>query len=128
MKVDLTEQLASLMIFAGCVGTAVMQYSSTYSGNASDLAGFAHDDLMWLGDSLTNFEGLGLAIVRDDHKRTIFLCDDLAKKFRSYQAANPQCDRQAKPTFDRQAKLVKLNDAIELVESIKAAVQAVAIQ
>lgn len=128
MKVDLTEQLAGLMIFTGRVGTAVMQYSSTYSGYARDLAGSAHEDLMWLGDSLTSFEGLGLTIVKGDHDRTIFLCDELAKKFRSYQVTNPQYDRQAKPTFDRHAKLVKLDDVIELVESIKVAVQVVTTQ
>lgn len=121
-KADLTEQMAGLLVFTGRVATAVMHYS-TYNSSAREVAAFAPDDLMWLGDCLSHLEGLGLAIASNDHNRIIYLCDNLTEQYQAYQVINPIFDRQAKPTFDRQAKLVKLDDAIALLESIKAAVQ-----
>jgi hypothetical protein len=121
-KANLTEQMAGLLVFTGCVATAIMQYSA-YNSQFRDVADLAPEDLMWLGACLSDFEGLGKAIARNDQKRTVYLCDDLIGKYRGYQVINPIYTRQAKPTFDRQSKLVKLDDAIALLESIKAAVQ-----
>lgn len=121
MKVDLTEQLAGLLVFTGRVATAVMHYSA-YNSEARSVAEFAPLDLMFLGASLSPLECLGNAIAEKDYNRTLYLCNNLIETYRGYQVINPVYSRQAKPTFDRQAKLVKLDDAIALLESIKDAV------
>lgn len=123
MKIDLTSELARLLEFAAKIAIAIRMYSAyNQSGEHHE---DAPSDLMWLSDSLHNFDMLGRAVLDGSPPNIILACDTLSRSFRGYQEIHPNSTRQAKPTFDRNAKRIDLNEAIAVFEEIRSKAAAV---
>jgi hypothetical protein len=124
MKIDLTAELGKLLQFTAQVAVAIRMYS------AYNRMGFQQEDapmdLMWLSDSLHNFGILGIAVQEGNPANIISACDMLSRSYKGYQEMHPNSTRQAKPTFERNANRVNLNEAIAIFEQIR--VKAVAFQ
>ena len=120
MKVDLTRELARLLNFTASVAVAIRMYSA-YNQNGARHEN-APTDLMWLSDSLHNFDMLGNAILTDTPANILVACDSLLTSFQSYQKEFPRSTRQAKPTFDRNSQHVKLIEAMAIFTDIRAIV------
>jgi hypothetical protein len=73
MKIDLTSELAKLLIHTGNLATAIRHYS------AYTMSRFQHPDapyhIMWLSDSLHNFNSLGATILEGEPQRILAACD-----------------------------------------------------
>lgn len=120
MKTNLTEELARLLIFTASVATAIRMYSAY--NQAGDRHEDAPNDLMWLSDSLHNFDMLGNAILGGTPGNILFACDSLLRSFQGYQEVFPESTRQAKPTFERNAQRIQLKDAMAIFIDIRAKV------
>lgn len=117
MKIDLTAELGKLLNFTAQVAVAIRMYSA-YNQSRDPQEDDAMD-LMWLSDSLHNFSILGTAVQGGDPTNIIFACDMLSRSYKSYQEIHPHSTRQAKPTFERNASRVNLNEAVAIFEQIK---------
>ena len=126
MKVDLTTELARLLNFTARIAIAIRMYSA-YNQNAAHHDD-APNDLMWLSDSLHNFDMLGNAILAGIPENIIVACDSLLRAFHSYQEVIPGSTRQAKPTFERNAHLVNLKEAMAIFTNIRVKVLAQTIE
>ncbi|MEM8519525.1 hypothetical protein [Janthinobacterium sp. CAN_S7] len=120
LKVDLSTELARLLNFTATVAIAIRMYSAYNSSGARHED--APNDLMWLSDSLHNFDMLGNAILAGIPENILFACDSLIKALQSYQEVFPGSTRQAKPTFERNSQRVELKEAIAIFTDIRAKV------
>lgn len=118
---DLTHELAKLMCFTAAVATAIRTYSAyNQSGPHHEHASL---DLMFLSDSLHSFSRLGQAIGDRNPAHIHSACEALLSAYRNYQVEDSRWGlQQAKYTFDRNANLVNLQDAIDAFNSIQAKV------
>ena len=105
------KHLAGLLTFSGEVATAIRMYSAYNQGN-TDLDQHMPEDLMFLSDTLVNFEFLGQYLVQGNSLKVSSLCDTLAKSFGHYVG---------QPAFTRNPH-VHLQTAIEHLAGLKAAV------
>jgi hypothetical protein len=117
MKLDLTVELGRLLNFTAQVAVAIRMYSA-YNQSRGPQPNAA-EDLMWLSDSLHNFSALGTAVQGGNPDNIIFACDMLSRSYKAYQEVFPNSTRQAKPTFERNANRVSLNEAIAIFEQIR---------
>ena len=117
LKVDLSTELARLLNFTATVAIAIRMYSAYNSSGARHED--APNDLMWLSDSLHNFDMLGNAILAGIPENILFACDSLLKAFQSYQEVFPGSTRQAKPTFERNSQHVDLKVAMAIFTDIR---------
>ena len=120
-ELNLTRELARLLNFTADVATAIRMYSAYNQG------GHEHEnaplDLMWLSDCLHGFDRLGRAILEKNPTNIVSACDSLLTSYESYQVLNPiYGDRNAKPSFDRNANMFSLNEGIDIFTDIKAKV------
>lgn len=120
MQIDLTSELAKLLKFTADVARAIRMYSAYNQSGARHED--APNDLMWLADSLHNFDMLGRAITEGSPANVVFACDALLKAYQGYQEVFPGSDRQPKPTFDRNAHRVELKEAMAIFSDIRAKV------
>lgn len=116
-QIDLTQELARLLIFIADVAVAIRMYSA-YNQSA-ELHKDAPYDLMWLSDCLHNLNLLGLAIFESNQVNILSACDDLIAAYEQYQVINPHFSRQAKPSFDRNADMFALRDGIDIFKDIR---------
>lgn len=117
MKIDLTAELGKLLEFTAKVAVAIRMYSAY--NRIGERQEDAPMDLMWLSDSLHNFSILGTAVQEGNPANIISACDMLSRSYKSYQEIHPHSTRQAKPTFERNADRVNLNEAIAIFEQIR---------
>lgn len=126
MKTDLTQELARLLKFTASIAVAIRMYSAYNQSRTPHVD--APNDLMWLADSLHNFDQLGNAVLGGVPTNIVFACDSLLKSFQGYQEVFPGSTRQAKPTFERNARRVDLRDAMAIFSDIRAKVLPLTLQ
>lgn len=115
--IDLTSELARLLQFTANVATAIRMYSAYNQSGEQHVD--APNDLMWLADSLHNFDMLGRAILAGRPANILFACDTLLKTYQGYQEVFPGSTRQARPTFERNAHRVELKEAMEIFSGVR---------
>jgi len=117
-KIDLTLELARLLVFTAKVATAIRMYSA-YNQSDEHFED-APLDLMFLSDCLHNFDCLGYAIAEGSPVNIVFACDLLLNSYRDYQIEHPQDGtRQSKRTFDRNASRFSLNEGMAFFVEIR---------
>lgn len=85
----------------------------------------APNDLMFLSDSLHNFDQLGHAIQEGRSASIVAACDSLLTAYGRYQTEDPRFgSRQGKRTFDRNAERVSLEEAVDIFNDIRTKVSA----
>lgn len=124
-KINLTRELARLLNFTAVVATAIRMYSA-YNPGGHHLGGErienAPEDLMWLSDCLHNLDRLGRAVVEEKPANIVSACDALLTAYADYQVEDPRRSRQAKPSFDRNARMFSLREGMDIFTDIKAKV------
>lgn len=131
-SLNLTEELGQLLIYIANVATAIRLHSAYTDGNPygalpkelypaeTSPQQQSLNDVMWLSDSLHNFDYLGRAIQERNVGMIVAACDMLIKQYQElYIAGNNRLKSDPKTTFDLHAHLVPLTGAIAIFESIK---------
>lgn len=100
---DQTKHLAGILIFTGQVATAIRMYTA-YKQDDTYLEKFAPEDLMFLSDTLVNFEVMGKYLAAGNFEMVISYCDSIALSLTTYIGKpvfvrNPAVDLQAAITY-----------------------------
>lgn len=82
-QVHQTQHLAGLLTFAGQIALAIRMYTA-YNQSGSGLEEFAPKDVMFLSDTLVNFEFLGEYVAAGDSKKVVGLCNKLGPTLTGY--------------------------------------------
>lgn len=128
MKIDVSTELARLLVFVADVATAIRlnsPYRSDYLHRGPQEVGL---DVMWLSDSLHCLDQLGRAIQADSPRVIIEACDDLLKYYRTFtegvkgggMAGDP------KAVFERYSHLGNPRAAMTVFAAIRAKAEAAA--
>lgn len=107
---DQTKHLAGILIFTGQVATAIRMYTA-YNQMGTDLEKFAHEDVMFLSDTLVSFEFMGEHLVACNTAKVINYCDSISQALNAYIG---------KPSFVRNPA-VNLQAAITHLVALKLA-------
>lgn len=132
VQLDLTEELGLLLIYIADVATAIRLHSAYTGGNPYGALPVelyptevppqqqSLNDVMWLSDSLHNFDRLGRAIQEQSTTKIVAACDMLIQQYQElYIVGKNGLKSDPKTTFDLHAHLVPLADAIAIFETIK---------
>jgi hypothetical protein len=118
-SIDFTREFAQLLKFTASVATAIRMYSAYNQGEVQ--REHAQIDLMFLSDSLHNFDRLGSAVLQGVPANIVTACDSLLETYGTYQFQDSRFGlRQGKATFDRNAHLVSLPEAVDVFKHIRA--------
>ncbi|HEY5800116.1 MAG TPA: hypothetical protein VIT92_07840 [Burkholderiaceae bacterium] len=112
---ELQAELAKLLQYVAGVATAIRMnsmYSPEYRATAT-----SSRDVMWLSESLYNFDQLGRAILIGDREVIGAACDHLIQVYARYKTDTSGHDSKA--TFDRYSAYFSLDDALDLIRAIK---------
>ena len=110
---------AKLLSFVAKMAVAI-RMNSPYSAVHQDCS-TAPTDVMWLADSLHNFDVLGRAIEAGKSDGITFACNHLIEMYEDYlQDGNPSRPNPARASFSRWGHLVDLGEALEIFQAIKA--------
>lgn len=113
---DFSHELAALLEHTARTAIAIRQHSPY-----SRPAGLSEPpenqyDLLWLADSLHNFDSLGRAIIEQNPDRIVFACDLLSSLYQRYGSEK----NNSKGTFERARKYgISLDHAIDLFNQIR---------
>lgn len=126
MRMNFSEELATLMIFTGDTATAIRMYSAYSGGSPSNYLGRRASpeqesiELMFLADALHHFSRIGDAIQSGSPARIVEASEGVLRAFADYDTERPDFgSRQAKPTFDTWRRALQLTDATEAITGIR---------
>lgn len=119
-KIDLTNELAKLLNFVSSVAIA-LRMNSAYSPVSSSNPD-KDEDIMWLSDSLHNFDSLARAIETGDSKVIHSAALGLADTFNTYLNPKPNSYPKSDPrdTFKKWEREVSIPYVIRVLKSIAA--------
>ncbi|MBV6791711.1 MULTISPECIES: hypothetical protein [Xanthomonas] len=118
MGINYTDELASLVLFAGNTALAIRQYSA-YSADATH-ASRAARDFRWLSDSLHNFEAIGRSVLQANHAHVAFMAGLLAEQFQKHLQTDPSDPESPAAAFKRNARYVDLHAVIATLLNLQA--------
>jgi hypothetical protein len=122
---SLQAELGRLLSYVSRVALAIRLYSAYNPSKKYTLGQEICDiDLMWLSDSLHNFNMLGDAIIMGQRESIDDSCDFLISAYKGYlQIDHPNTlnnpRRASAPAFARNEQYFLLNDGISILEAIK---------
>lgn len=118
---DLTPELTRLLNFTASVAIAI-RMNSAYNSQSAHSPNTPHD-VMWLADSLHNFDMLGRAIESGEATNIEFACDQLLRAYESYTRTDTGLKSEPNATFERNAQRVTLKEAQDIFRDIKTKVR-----
>ncbi len=126
MKLDVSTELARLLVYIADVATAIRlnsPYRSDYQNRNPREVGL---DVMWLSDSLHCLDQLGRALQSDNAHTVIEACDDLLKYYRMFTdgVQGDGLTGDPKATFERYGHLGNPRVAMTVFASIRAKAEA----
>jgi len=122
LDLDLTEELARLINFTAQVAVAI-RLNSAYSPPSKNNPN-TPIDVMWLSDSLHNFNSLGDAVVRRNKNAILRACISLERNYAWFVSPDVTgCKGIPHETFARYSDLVNLNEAVEIFSRIRVKVE-----
>jgi hypothetical protein len=116
-QLNLTEELARLLCFAGKVAVAIRTYSAYNQDPTDSRKGFAPLDVMWLSDCLHGIEDLGNAVLAGDTARIALQCTLLTAAYHDY-SLDKYPSRPSLASFERNARWFSLQEGIDIFEAI----------
>jgi len=120
---NLTEELASLLVFVGNVA-ASLRTQSTYVRGAAPMT--VVQDVMWLSDTLHGLARLGATIAkRSDLGDIASVCDELLSAYGHYRNPLPGLASDPRETFHRHAERVDLLQAESVFRRIRSKLESV---
>ncbi|MEN9187127.1 hypothetical protein WH216_14985 [Xanthomonas perforans] len=118
MGINYTDELANLVRFTGNTALAIRQYCA-YSADATP-ASRAPCDVMWLSDSLHNFEAIGRSVLQANHAHVAFMAGLLAEQFQEHLQTDPSDPESPAAAFKRNARYVDLHAIIATLLNLQA--------
>ncbi len=116
---DYSIELAQILEYVAATAIEIRMHSAYARKGQLPERPEAQYDLLWLSDSLHNFDMLGRAIGSGSASNVIDACDDLIGMYQRY-GSNDR-DYNSKATFDRvEKKGIRLADAIDVFQAIRA--------
>lgn len=117
-NIDLTKELGELLGFIANMATAIRMnsaYSHVNTGNRDV-------DVMWLADSLHNFDSISSAILEGQQERIHFMTTSIISTYKWYMNPTNVDSYRGNPknTFERWKHLVSLEKGIEILQTIAA--------
>lgn len=121
-QLNLTKELSQLLIYVGNVAIAI-RMNSAYNGDSIHNPNTPYD-VMWLSDSLHNFDVLGEAIEQGNPEKIDRACGKILFLINNqYTKILPEFVGQLKgnppETFERYNRYVDLNKAAEILNRIR---------
>jgi hypothetical protein len=114
---DFTKELAELLDHISRTATAIRMHSAYTRQGAAPEAPEAQYDLLWLSDSLHNFDYLSRAIRGGDQTMIQAACGALIKTYKQYAVDSSGFDSKA--AFERAQQYdVNLDQAINIFQAI----------
>ncbi len=119
MVANLTQELGELLSFTGRVGVAIRMYSA-YAPESQPLNKAGAEDLMYLSDSIHDFDAFGVAIAGGDESEIERQCNGLISMYKHYLLDEPRAGMKghARATFERNEGILSLRDGIGILERI----------
>ncbi len=113
---DFSYELASLLEHSARTAIAIRQHSAHLHSAGNSEPPESQCDLLWLADSLHNFDALGQAIIEQNPDRVVFACDLLITVYKRYGSEK----NSSKNTFERAKKYdISLTQVLGILDQIK---------
>ncbi|EGD20703.1 hypothetical protein XGA_0609, partial [Xanthomonas hortorum ATCC 19865] len=107
MGINYTDELASLVLFTGTTALAIRQYSA-YRADTTLASRTVARDVMWLSDSMHNFEAIGRSVLQANHAHVAFMAGLLAEQFQEHLQTDPSDPESPAAAFQRHTQYVDL--------------------
>ena len=119
MGINYTDELASLVLFTGTTALAIRQYSA-YRADTTLASRTVARDVMWLSDSMHNFEAIGRNVLQANHAHVAFMAGLLAEQFQEHLQTDPSDPESPAAAFQRHTQYVDLHAVIVTLLNLQA--------
>lgn len=122
LEIDLTDELARLLSYTAGVAIAI-RLNSAYRSDYKEQNPQHGYDVMWLADSLHNFDMLARAIQESNSAEIARACDMLLSFYAMYTHGPTEGNKgDPQGSFARHARYANLDEALAVFKAIKAKV------
>lgn len=116
---DITSEMARLFIHVSRVATAIRMTSAYGSDSTFKDPKLIPYDVLWLSDSLHNFDGLGRTIGQGDLAGISVQCSFLLGRYGEYQPTEQNQHLSSRNSFERYSRFCNPQEVVELLTAIK---------
>jgi hypothetical protein len=115
---NITKELGKVMEYVAKTATAIRMHSAYRRQGSMPEEPTAQFDLLWLSDSLHNFDYLGSAIQSGQSETVVQACDELIEMYKRYGVDSSGFDSKA--AFERAQEYgISLDEMVDVFISIR---------